>query len=138
MEFVNKPNPYLVLSSLLYSIPLYNAIQMHIPIATYAFSLLLSTSIAYHSTRHPILYYIDQVGVYSVVFGSWIDGYNGGQIASVYAILSNVICFYLFFYGKMTGTLCWSNSYAISTASHAMLHASSAIGYTFLILSYSN
>ncbi len=138
MEFKNQPNPYLVLSSLLYIVPLYAANQANIQIAKSAFSLLLPASIAYHATRHPIIYYIDQVGVYSVVVGSWIDGYNGGQISSFYAILSNIISFYLFFWGKMTGTLIWSNSYFISTTSHALLHAASAIGYTFLILNYNH
>jgi hypothetical protein len=130
----SQPNPWLVASSLIYSIPLYAAIHANIQIATYAFSLLLPASIAYHATRHPVVYYIDQVGVYSVVVGSWFDGYYGGPVPSFYAVLSNVISFYLYFWGKYSGTLIFSSSYSISTASHAMLHAASAIGYTLLIV----
>ena len=129
-----EPNLYLATSSILYSIPLYAAILADQYLTFCALALVIPTSIVYHSTKHPIAYYLDQIGVYSVVFCSWYDGYRGGPATLCISFLSNAASFYLYMWGRKTQSLIWSPDYRIATASHVLLHAVSALGYTALLL----
>ncbi len=137
MFYHQSPNPYLVFSSLLFLVPsYYSSWSKQLWLTTYALNGLVIASSAYHLTKHHVLYYIDQGAVISLFARSIIDGYYGGTTCIIIVSLTNAICFYLYYYGRLTQSLIWSPSFLEATVSHVCMHSIVMVGYSVLILNY--
>jgi hypothetical protein len=133
MFYHQNPNPYLIVSTLTFLAPLSIAAQLDATHTQNAFVFLLVASTAYHATKHPVLYYIDQAAVNYLVIRSFIDGYAGGAASFTVSISVNLACFYLYMYGRKTQGLIWSPSFPVATASHVFMHCLVAAGYSCLL-----
>ena len=133
MFFHQNPNPYLVASTLTFLAPFAVATRIQNTETQYAFICLLCASTCYHATKYRALYYVDQLAVNYLVLRSFIDGYAGGSASLTVSIAVNLICFYLYMYGRMTQGLIWSPSFKVATASHALMHCLVAAGYTYML-----
>jgi hypothetical protein len=128
------PNPYLMASSLLFWIPLQEAIRRGRRWTVYTLSLLIPASLAFHATKHPALYALDQAAVYALVACSWYDGYHGDALLITTTV--NAASFYLYMWGRLSQSLIWSADFQEATAAHILMHALSALGYTWLLKEY--
>jgi hypothetical protein len=137
MFYHQSPNPYLVISSLLFLIPAHYAhdVEQLWP-TTYALRGLVIASSAYHLTKHHVLYYIDQGAVITLFIRSIIDGLYGGPTCITISMAINLMCIYLYYYGRLTQSLIWSSSFHEATASHVFMHSIVVVGYSALILNY--
>ena len=136
MFYHQSPNPYLVTSTLTFVIPLYYANLLQIWSTQYVFGSLIIASSAYHMTKHPLLYYTDQCMVAALIYRSIIDGLAGGHICTSITAFINILCGYLYYYGRLKQSLIWSPDFYTATASHACMHSLVAIGYTTLLYFY--
>jgi peptidoglycan biosynthesis protein MviN/MurJ (putative lipid II flippase) len=133
MFYHQNPNPYLVASTLTFLAPLSIAVQLNDTHTQAAFTFLLVASTAYHATKHPVLYYIDQIAANYLVIRSFLDGYRGGAASLAISISVNLTCIYLYMYGRKTQSLIWSPSFEVATATHAFMHCLVAAGYSCLL-----
>lgn len=133
MFFHQNPNPYLVASTLTFLAPLAVATRIHNMETQYALIFLLCASTSYHATKYRPLYYVDQVAVNYLVLRSVLDGYAGGASSFAISVSVNLICFYLYMYGRATQSLVWSPSFKVATAAHVFMHCLVATGYTCML-----
>jgi hypothetical protein len=133
MFYHQNPNPYLVASTLTFLAPLSMATQLDMIQTQNAFIFLLVASTTYHATKNRVLYYIDQAAVNYLVVRSLIDGYMGGAASLTVSISVQVVCFYLYMYGRKTQGLIWSPSFQVATATHVFMHCLVAAGYSCLL-----
>jgi hypothetical protein len=137
MFYHQSPNLYLVFSSLLFLIPAHYSSRVEkLWSTTYVLNGLVIASSAYHLTKHHVLYYIDQGAVIALFARSIIDGYYGGNRCITISATINLMCFYLYYYGRITQSLIWSPSFLEATASHVFMHSIVVVGYSALILNY--
>ena len=137
MFYHQAPNPYLVLSSLLFLAPMYSAYHIQELWATMvALGGLIIASTSYHMTKNGVLYYIDQGAVIILFLRSIIDGLGGGDGCLTISVAVNSACFYLYYYGRLYQGLIWSPDFFVATASHACMHILVAGGYIALIAQY--
>jgi hypothetical protein len=133
MFYHQQPNPYLVTSTLTFLLPLSVALQTGNVETQRAFLALLVVSTSYHATKYRPLYYVDQIAVNYLVLRSFLDGYAGGPASLSISVAVNLICLYLYTYGRLTQGLIWSPSFKVATTTHALMHCIVAGGYTCLL-----
>jgi hypothetical protein len=129
-------NPYLVASSLLFLLPILTVRRLHLAATAHTLLSVAVISTAYHATKNPILYWVDQAAVGNLVWRSVVDGWKGGGTALRISAAVNTGAFILYYVGRATGSLIWSKEFWFATASHATLHIGVVAGYLQLLQNY--
>ena len=130
-----EPNPWLVASSFSFLVP-YWMCRSHPagPRATQSPLLaLIAASAAYHATKDPVIFYLDQIAVWTFAWRTLQDGWRGGQKSWAVAAVSNTTTFVVYYYGRYTQSLLWSPEYAVATAAHMGFHIWVAAAYCLLL-----
>ena len=109
------------------------------------FLLLFTTSVIYHSNNNIYTNVIDKIGICSVViYGGYLLYYKLFErdveitktqyIFTVFIIASFLTTIYLFFYGYICTTFCFSTDITLSYIYHSLLHFIASFGHLLIIL----
>jgi len=117
----------LALTGSLFSISGLVAYNYNNPITAYTSFITCLTSLLFHSNRTHLIYWLDQIALYTVVVRSFIDGYQGGLLG--FAISASICSYnYFIFFGPYSNQLCFHQNQTIGKRWHATIHIASVLG----------
>lgn len=120
-------------SSLLFLVPCVYAYKNSHRVASLILGSLTGTSILYHSYKHPVTYWLDQVAVYSTVLSAFVYGYQGGFYVLLIPTVGNLWNSYVYFYGYRNKCLSFHEDRSVSDVWHATIHLVSSFSYLLLL-----
>jgi hypothetical protein len=128
-------NPWLIATSVAFTLPYIYAARMGASLLSFASLALATVSSLYHATKDPTLFWIDQVVVIHMAAATLLHGYRHGTIhISCSFIGVNMILYYVGWYFT---SLIWSHTYIIATTAHAFMHVWTIVGiFTILYASH--
>lgn len=117
---MNAPNPYLVATSLLFTIPTtLGAYNRQWPLY-FSFLLITLTSSLYHATKNKYLLIIDYPACCNLIVSLYF--YTKHINHTGYYMISTGSCGILFWGGYFTNHFVFSSEYTEKTASHMIMH----------------
>ena len=120
---IMQPNPWLIATSLAFLIPLgYTLSDRRTFILAGALWLVVIVSTLYHATKDPVLFWLDQVAVFTVVLSALYFGLKQGGAPLVIMGIVGAGCALMYYGGWLFDSLVWSEHFATATASHALMH----------------
>lgn len=130
---IMQPNPWLIATSLAFIIPLVYGIYKRAYILVAGVLTVLVCSTLYHSTKDPVLFWVDQISVIYLITALLLYSYQklrwiGISMVTAGILLNSV----LYYYGWFTKSLVWSEEFKTATTAHATMHLATNIGVCFL------
>ena len=130
-----------VLSSMIFLMPFYAAVETQNPTSAFCWGALTTTSVFLHITKQPfhihgldncipVLQYADSVAIYAVLMRSLVDGYSAGPVGMTMAFLAIAWGALVFHIGRPLGRFAFDPRPDISILSHVSIHVVSAMGGT--------
>lgn len=124
-------------TSLLFLVPSVYAYGSNHYIPCSILFLLANSSVLYHSSYHPIAYWIDQVTIYTTIVSSFVYGYLGGFHVFLIPTAGNLWNTYVYWYGYKTKTMVFHPDLAIANLWHSTIHIVSSLSYLAILMSIS-
>jgi hypothetical protein len=123
---IMEPNPYLVISSVLFAIPTTIAAYNRHWLLYSIFLYMTIVSSIYHATKYQPLLYLDYPGCYALVL---ITGYENWKIKKMihYFSMGSIVVI-LYWGGWITGHLIFADNVLEKNISHAGMHIIVSIG----------
>ena len=124
-------NPWLMATSAAFVVPYIVAARGGVPLLATSSLALAAVSSLYHATKDPVLFWVDQVAVFSLATATLIHGYRYNTIhISCTFIGLNIVLYYI---GWCLTGLVWSHDFIVATTSHAFMHLWTIVGVYILI-----
>jgi hypothetical protein len=118
--------PFLVLTGLTFLIPAYYAmLQEHVYLMC-SYVLLCSTTILFHSTRHPIFFCIDAVAIMNHIIGGAFIVYHQSNRERAAIIFTTTYSFITYFVGQQYKIFSFDPDWNIKMFFHGLMHVFSA------------
>lgn len=122
-------DPILFLTSLLYIAPTTYAAYHDMWDIYSSLLCVLLTSVAYHSSKEPILKHIDRVAIFQLILLTCKTGY---ELELLYiGILNFLWIYYVYIYGYKMNSLAFHPNYTVASLFHGSFHMSTAISWMY-------
>jgi hypothetical protein len=120
MEIIDQPNPYLVLSSILFIIPATLAAYKNLWSEYFACIIITLISSIHHATRLTITSYLDKIACYYLTYIFYI---SSKKINKLYIwIIGAGYSIIVYNVGYIFNMMAWNKVYYISTLWHISMH----------------
>jgi hypothetical protein len=113
-------------------------------IHSFVFVFLFMTSSLYHFYKpNLVLYYIDQVAIYTLIFFGSLLLYRKivkSKLTTVFWLLVSfililfLVAIILYVYGSLTNSFCYDKNHYIANLFHSLLHFTASLGNHLLII----
>jgi hypothetical protein len=90
---------------------------------------VLLTSVAFHSSKEPILKYIDQAAIVQLIIMSCKTGYELQLL--FLAILNLSWIYYVYIHGYKINSLAFHSNYTIASLFHGSFHISTSVSWMY-------
>jgi hypothetical protein len=120
MEIIYQPNPYLVLSSILFIIPATLAAYKKLWVEYIACIFITLISSIHHATRLPITYFLDKIACYYLIYIFYI---SSKKINKIYIwMIGAAYGLIVYHISYIFNIMIWNEVYYISTLWHVSMH----------------
>lgn len=120
---IMQPNPWLIGTSLAFLLPLgYTLRHRQTLVMAAALWLVVIVSTIYHATKDPILFWIDQLAVFTLGLSALYFGLKQGGAPLLITVIVVAGCAAAYYGGWLFDSLIWSEHFTTATASHALMH----------------
>lgn len=125
----NKPNIYLVITSLLFIIPVILTLYNKQWLASSACIFILVASTLHHSTKIPEFTAVDKIACFYLAL---VSLYYGFHYNILYVVLPPIVYISLiYYYGYSSNSMVWCEDYTKATLWHSTIHIFSALSITY-------
>uniref|UniRef100_A0A6C0DGJ9 Uncharacterized protein n=1 Tax=viral metagenome TaxID=1070528 RepID=A0A6C0DGJ9_9ZZZZ len=122
-------DPILLLTSFSFIVPVTYAAYNDMWDIYSSLLCVLLTSVAYHSSKEPILKYIDQAAIVQLIIMSCKTGY---ELELLYiGILNLSWMYYVYIHGYKTNSLAFHPNYIVASLFHGSFHVSTSVSWMY-------
>jgi hypothetical protein len=103
------------------------------------FFILFLTSIAFHSNKNDLTFWVDRVVVITIIlYGGYMFYMKYPSIHTLISLLiisTFLTTLFLYHYGQRAKKYCFDNDSALADTYHSLLHVVSSIGHSLIMIS---